>query len=190
MRLGQSKIERFYAFVETKEGDLGEQLVRNGLARSTASKPPRRELTSSRIEVEKLQQLEDEAKRDKVGAWGVTRTNACRTLASVLLLPMERSVTLGTCGLAFDFLRLPKQAASITRSSPVERNGSHAKEKIPLGNIDINTATEKELTTVPGIGHVMAARIIAARPFRSADDLKRVSGIGEKKYAQIRPYFQ
>jgi DNA uptake protein ComE-like DNA-binding protein len=36
----------------------------------------------------------------------------------------------------------------------------------------------------------MAARIIAARPFRSADDLKRVSGIGGKKYAQVRPYFQ
>ena len=67
---------------------------------------------------------------------------------------------------------------------------NRAKEKTQLGNIDINTATEKELTTVPGIGHVMAARIIAARPFRSADDLKRVSGIGGKKYAQIRPYFQ
>jgi len=67
---------------------------------------------------------------------------------------------------------------------------SHPKEKTPLGRIDINAATEKELTTVPGIGHVMAARIIAARPFRSADDLKRVSGIGDKKYAQIRPYFQ
>jgi len=64
------------------------------------------------------------------------------------------------------------------------------KEKIPFGNIDINTATEKELTTVPGIGHVMAARIIAARPFRSADDLKKVSGIGDRKYAQSRPYFQ
>jgi competence protein ComEA len=69
-------------------------------------------------------------------------------------------------------------------------NGSHAKEKIPRGNININAATEKELTTVPGIGHVMAARIIAARPFQSADDLKRVSGIGEKKYALMRPYFQ
>ncbi|PYJ88643.1 MAG: hypothetical protein DME71_12445 [Verrucomicrobia bacterium] len=56
--------------------------------------------------------------------------------------------------------------------------------------MNINSATEKELTTVPGIGHVMAARIIAARPFRSADDLRRVSGIGDKKYAQARPYFQ
>jgi hypothetical protein len=42
---------------------------------------------------------------------------------------------------------------------------------------------------VPGIGHVMAARIIAARPLRSADDLKKVSGIGDKKYAQVRPVF-
>jgi competence protein ComEA len=73
--------------------------------------------------------------------------------------------------------------------SPVEA-GSLAKKKTQPGKIDINTATEKELTTVPGIGHVMAARIIAARPFRSADDLRRVSGIGDKKYAQIRPYFQ
>jgi endonuclease YncB( thermonuclease family) len=31
--MGQSRLERFYAFVQTKDGDLGEQLVRNGLAR-------------------------------------------------------------------------------------------------------------------------------------------------------------
>ena len=40
--MGQSRLERFYAFVETKEGDFGEQLVRNGLARSYGFKaaPP------------------------------------------------------------------------------------------------------------------------------------------------------
>ena len=32
--MGRSKMERFYAFVQTKEGDLGEQLVRNGLGRN------------------------------------------------------------------------------------------------------------------------------------------------------------
>jgi DNA uptake protein ComE-like DNA-binding protein len=36
----------------------------------------------------------------------------------------------------------------------------------------------------------MARRIIDARPFRSADDLKKVNGIGDKKYAEIRLYFQ
>jgi len=56
--------------------------------------------------------------------------------------------------------------------------------------MDINTATEKELKMIPGVGQVMASRIIAARPFRSADDLKKVNGIGDKKYAKIRPYFE
>ena len=84
---------------------------------------------------------------------------------------------------------MPTSSSLSAAMSPGEVK-NRAKEKIRLRNIDINTATEKELTTVPGIGQVMAARIIAARPFQSADDLKRVSGIGEKKYAQIRPYFQ
>jgi competence protein ComEA len=80
-------------------------------------------------------------------------------------------------------------SSSAVAASPVEAT-SLAKEKAQPGKIDINTATEKELRTVPGIGPVMAAHIIAARPFRSADDLRKVSGIGEKKYAQMRPYFQ
>ena len=58
------------------------------------------------------------------------------------------------------------------------------------GKLDINTAAEKQLRDLPGIGPVLAQRIIAARPFRSADDLKKVNGIGEKKYEKIRLYFQ
>src|SRR5437870_4775290 len=85
---------------------------------------------------------------------------------------------------------MPTPSTPIAANNPAGSSKSHAKAKTPLGRIEVNTATEKELTTVPGIGHVMAIRIIAARPFRSADDLKRVSGIGDKKYAQIRPYFQ
>ena len=178
--LGQSRLERFYAFIETKEGDLGEQLVRNGLARSYGFKTAPPGVTSSRIEVEKLQQFEDQAKRDKIGAWGVNagRLNAHGQTASDISSFVANGKTQSGA------------AASIARSTPVDTNQSHAKEKNPLGNIDINTATEKELTTIPGIGYVVASRIIAARPFRSADDLKRVSGIGNKKYAQVRPYFQ
>ena len=70
--MGRSRLERFYAFVETKEGDLGEQLVRNGLARIHGFKAA----TARRLQVratksEKLQQLENEAKQGKIGAWGV-----------------------------------------------------------------------------------------------------------------------
>ena len=190
--LGQSRLERFYAFVETTEGDLGEQLVRNGLARSYGFKAAPPGLTRSRIEVEKLQQFENEAKRDKIGGWGVNtgRLNAHAQTPSAFSSFVADGKTQSRSAPAVSHGVFPVAKPAASTRSPVEMNGSRAKERVPLGNIDINTATEKELTTVPGIGYVIAARIIAARPFRSADDLKRVSGIGEKKYAQIRPYFQ
>jgi endonuclease YncB( thermonuclease family) len=76
--MGSSRIPRVYAFVETKEGDLGEQLVRNGLARVYGFKVAPPGLKSSRIELEKLQQLENEARVEKIGGWGIAagRLNA------------------------------------------------------------------------------------------------------------------
>src|SRR6476620_10271579 len=70
--LGRSKVQRIYGFVRTKEGDLGEQLVANGLARihGTPAAPPGG--STSADEREKLAQLEDEAKRRQVGGWGTT----------------------------------------------------------------------------------------------------------------------
>ncbi len=76
--MGQSRLERFYAFVQTNEGDLGEQLVRNGLARAYGFKAAPPGLRNSRTRVEKLQQLEDQAKQERIGAWGINagRLNA------------------------------------------------------------------------------------------------------------------
>jgi competence ComEA-like helix-hairpin-helix protein len=67
--------------------------------------------------------------------------------------------------------------------------------------IDPNTATAAELTTLPGIGPKRAADIIALRkelsadtdthqPFRSADDLELVKGIGPKTVAKLGPYLR
>ena len=61
--MGRSKLERFYAFVQTKDGDLGEQLVRNGLARNYGFKAAPPGLRNSRPEVEKLQQFEERGKK-------------------------------------------------------------------------------------------------------------------------------
>ncbi len=195
--MGRSKLERFYAFVRTKDGDLGEQLVRNGLARNYGFKAVPPGLRNSRLELEKLQQLEYEAMQEKIGGWGVNadRLNAhAQKPAPFSVFIAEKNARARTLPPANTVSRIsatpPPRSPSAATVGPVDVNGSHPKANTPLGKIDINTATEKELTTVPGIGHVMAARIIAARPFRSADDLKRVSGIGDKKYRQIRPYFQ
>jgi len=194
--MGHSRLERFYAFVQTKDGDLGEQLVRNGLARNYGFKAVPPGLRNSRLELEKLQQFEDEAKQEKIGGWGVNvgRLNVyAQKPAPFSVFVAEKTARPRALPLANTVHRFPNpllQAPSSAMVGPVEAPDSHAKEKIEPGRIDINTATEKELKMIPGVGPVMASRIIAARPFRSADDLKKVNGIGDKKYAKIRPYFQ
>jgi competence protein ComEA len=55
--------------------------------------------------------------------------------------------------------------------------------------IDINAAGAQELEALPGIGPVLARRIVEDReahgPFAGLRDLLRVSGIGEKKLAAL-----
>ena len=182
--MGRSKMERFYAFVQTKDGDLGEQLVRNGLARNYGFRAVPPGIKNSRLEVEKLQQFEDEGRQEKIGGWGVNagrlNVRAQKPAPFSVFVAEKKTRPRAT----------PLANSSIAGSNPAEAKKPHAKEKIALGRIDINTATEKELKMIPGIGPVMAGRIIASRPFRSADDLKKVSGIGDKKYDAIRPFFQ
>ena len=193
--MGQSRLERFYAFVQTKDGDLGEQLVRNGLARNHGFKAVPPGMISARVELQKLQQFENEARQEKIGAWGVNvgRLNvhpANPSDLSVFVPAANYRPRTTPADLPPVNPSNPKASTPPDPGTGSKVRRSHSKESTPFGRIDLNTATEKELTTVPGIGHVMAARIIAARPFRSADDLKRVSGIGDKKYLQVRPYFQ
>lgn len=58
------------------------------------------------------------------------------------------------------------------------------------GVVNINTASESELMSIPGIGQTRAAAIIAYRnqqgAFRNTDDIKNVSGIGDATYERIK----
>lgn len=53
--------------------------------------------------------------------------------------------------------------------------------------IDLNHATAEELEALPGIGEVLAKRIIAARPLKSVDDLAEIEGIRPALVEQLRP---
>ena len=58
------------------------------------------------------------------------------------------------------------------------------------GLVHINTADEKALEALPGIGPVMAKRIVEYRqqngPFSSVEELKKVRGIGEVRFSRLK----
>ena len=60
------------------------------------------------------------------------------------------------------------------------------------GKVDINRAEVTDMTRLPGVGEVIATRIVSHRedngPFRAVEDLLDVPGIGEGKLAAIRDY--
>lgn len=60
------------------------------------------------------------------------------------------------------------------------------------GLVRVNSATAAELEEIPGVGPVLAGRIVAAREdrggFATVEDLLDVAGIGEAKLASLRPY--
>lgn len=73
------------------------------------------------------------------------------------------------------------------KDAPKER-----KSLQPGRKININTALAGDLQLLPGVGEVTAERIIEYReskgPFRKAEDLKKVKGIGDKKFEQLIQY--
>ena len=56
--------------------------------------------------------------------------------------------------------------------------------------INPNTATVDEIMLLPGVGEVLAERIVEGRPYKSIDDLRRVPGVGEKVFARLKDSLQ
>ncbi len=160
--LGRSPGGRVYAFVIAADGkDLGQSLVEAGLGRAHGAKRTG-PTGKSTVEIERmLQKLEAEARRQHKGIWAAT----------------DPAV--------IDKLRAEERAEEQEWKSLIkESSGKHA----PTTAIDLNTATTSELQSLSGIGPVLAAKIIAGRPYKSVDDLLRVSGIGPRLLDKIRPY--
>ncbi len=52
--------------------------------------------------------------------------------------------------------------------------------------VDINTATEAEMSALPVIGDAIAKKIVAGRPYKGKDDLVKNKILSDKEYAKIK----
>ena len=160
--LGRSAQGRVYGFITTANGDyLSSLLVKNGFARTHGIGRKTPDGVSRNEMIERLRDLEISAMLKRVGLWSESNPDRIAELRA-------------------------KQRSE--ESDLQEIKNQVTKAKSPQGSLDLNTATERELQFIRGIGPVLAERIIAGRPYKTVDDLLKVKGIGPKRLEKIRAY--
>jgi competence protein ComEA len=88
--------------------------------------------------------------------------------------------------------RIVASLVAIALMAVVASAPAFAAKPAPAAKVNLNSATAQQLTTLPGVGEKLAARIIEFRqksgPFRTPQELMNVKGIGEKNFQKMQPY--
>lgn len=84
----------------------------------------------------------------------------------------------------------PERAVPMAPESEPEPKSESEPEPAPMHSVNLNTAQKSELVELPGIGEVLADRILRFREenggFICTEQLMDVEGIGEKKYEEVK----
>lgn len=159
---GRSKKRRIYAFIMTSSGnDLASLLVANGYARVHGigrQTPGSVSLDETRA---RLSDLEMSAMMKRKGIWANSDPDRIVQLRADQRLEED------------ELRHIQDQVAQHDQSR---------------GPINLNKASKEELELIKGIGPVLAKRIVAARPYKTMNELLKIQGIGEKKFESICDY--
>ncbi len=71
-------------------------------------------------------------------------------------------------------------------ASPEKAQTKAAPSKAPGGPVDLNSADQKTLESLPGVGPKTAQEIIKGRPYKSVDDLSKVKGMSKGKMDALK----
>lgn len=94
-----------------------------------------------------------------------------------------------TTGLAFaaEQKAVPAKATAPAAKSVAKPESKPAAPAVAKDRlVDINTATEAELKSIPGVGDVYAKKIIAGRPYAKKDQLKTKKIVPDDVYGKIK----
>lgn len=95
-------------------------------------------------------------------------------------LKMRRTLVIAVCTLLL--VTIPLSAQSKKSKSEAKQTQS---AQPPAAKVDLNTASQKELESLPGVGAATAKKIIAGRPYASTADLKK-AGVSQSTIDKIQ----
>jgi DNA uptake protein ComE-like DNA-binding protein/endonuclease YncB( thermonuclease family) len=206
--LGRSRLPRFYAFVAPHgfKTDLASALVANGFARSHGE----RAKNEFGLNKKYFDEIEQNASSSRKGIWSGTDaySPSTQTAKPTRSAPSEQSTPVPASRPAQSVLTPPVDQGAIAsrladkmsqimerrlraESGVIQESAKFSNEPVEIvaseERVNLNTASQKELEMLPGIGPSLAARIVAGRPYSSLEELCRVPRLGIKKINQMAP---